>query len=431
VLVVLLGIFIAALWQFRALRLKLAESDERVLELEHDLSASRRMTSELGGKLEAVLSASEDAMLIVDSSGSCKLINEQAKVFFGGLPPNSSLLAATQSAELDALLQKAQRVAPSEETVAGEVVLRAFGDRRMQTLISRIEPASFGAPNSYLILLRDITDLRRLETVRRDFVANVSHELRTPLSSIKAMSETLLGGALEDGEVAKHFLETIIEETDRLVRLSADLLDLSRIELRPVIKVDSDIADLIDDVVARLDSQRDKAGLTLSVDIERPLMAPCDTDEIAQVLVNLLDNAIKYTPRGGSVEVRAHLRKNRVGIEVTDTGIGILQQDIPRLFERFYRTDKARSRQSGGTGLGLSIVKHIVERHGGELWVRSEYNRGSTFGFTIPRPRDDSSIAARIERIQSDWEARKRGEYVAVSSAASTDHGPESASSQL
>ena len=410
---------IAGIVQVRRLNKQLSEAAAQAAELTERLSTTKQTADKLSSKLETILSASEDAILLADSAGSCYMLNDRARAYFGNLPPNQTLLAATQSAELDALMRSAHSASINDEPVAGEIVLRAFGDRTMQVLINRIETVTGSSQGDFLILLRDITDLRRLETVRRDFVANVSHELRTPLSSVKAMAETLIDGALDDPGVAQSFLETIIAETDRLVRLSADLLDLSRIEMRPVVKADSDIAILIDDVVGRLDNQRAKAGLTLRLDIERPLIAPCDTDEISQVLVNLLDNAIKYTPRGGSIEVTAHLRKGRIVVEVCDTGIGILQQDLPRLFERFYRTDKARSRQSGGTGLGLSIVKHIVERHGGELWVRSEYNRGSTFGFSVPRPRDSSGL---VTRLQTNWDANRRGEYLVVGA-----HAPESA----
>jgi len=240
-------------------------------------------------------------------------------------------------------------------------------------------------PPAFVAIMRDRTDLRRLELVRRDFVANVSHELRTPLSSIKAMAETLLDGALNDSEVSMHFLETIISESDRLVRLSADLLDLSRVESRPVVKIPNDLANLAVEVCVRHATQARDAGVALDVDAKSPLVAPCDSDEIAQVLVNLIDNAIKYSTRNGKVSVRAYEENDEIVFAVQDTGIGILRQDLPRLFERFYRADKARSRASGGTGLGLAIVKHIVERHGGRVWVESEYNKGSTFWFAIPK----------------------------------------------
>jgi two-component system phosphate regulon sensor histidine kinase PhoR len=176
------------------------------------------------------------------------------------------------------------------------------------------------------------------------------------------------------------------------VRLTDDLLELSRVESMPLERKYCDLAALIEDVVARFGSQISKASLDIHMDIVRPLSSECDPDEISQVLVNLIDNAIKYTSVHGKVEIRAMEMDGWAVFEISDNGIGILQQDIPRLYERFYRTDKARSRESGGTGLGLAIVKHIVERHNGEVWVRSEYNHGSTFGFAIAR---DEKIVKR------------------------------------
>jgi two-component system phosphate regulon sensor histidine kinase PhoR len=375
--------------------------------------ALRKTCDQMAAQLGAILSASSDAILLCDAAGLCQPLNEQARLLFW--PAGSgTLLALSRSGELDALLREA-RIA-GRGPVTGEVILRAIGERVMQTLITRVP--SDGADNiGYLILLRDVTDLRHLETVRRDFVANVSHELRTPLSSMKAMAETLLDGALEDQAVARRFLETIVRETDRLVRLSADLLDLSRIEAQPVVKQDHDVSALIDDIVSRLSSQRNKADVSLSVDLSRPLIVPCDADEIAQLLVNLLDNAYKYTSGGGSVTISGRVIGGRVVVEVADTGIGILQQDLPRLFERFYRSDKARSRQSGGTGLGLSIVKHVVERHGGDLWVRSEYNRGSVFGFALPDARDQAIAMQQAPPAPAQTSGYPAADYVVVGQA--------------
>ena len=264
-------------------------------------------------------------------------------------------------------------------TVEADVALSQPTPRSLHV---RITPV-FGG--EFLLVLRDLTELRRLERVRRDFVANVSHELRTPLTSIKAMAETLLDGARLDESVAGRFLETIMRESDRLVRLSSDLLDLSRVEARGPNKEHFDLAALAAEVVLRFTAPAQKAGVGLSDRIGGPLWVMADRDEMAQVLVNLLDNAITYTPRGGSVTVTGAETLEAVTVTVADTGMGILSHDIPRLFERFYRADKARSRASGGTGLGLSIVKHIVENHGGTVGVESEYNRGSAFTFTLPK----------------------------------------------
>jgi PAS domain S-box-containing protein len=236
----------------------------------------------------------------------------------------------------------------------------------------------------FLLLFDDVTELRRLETVRRDFVANVSHELRTPLASIRAMAETLQDGAINDMAVAGRFVNIIVGEVERLTRILEDLLILSRAESKLPERHSFVLSDLVRDVVERFQPQAGKAQIQLSYQGPRPLMVVANRDQIEQVLVNLVDNAIKYTPPGGRVDVTAKPQDQLVTVYVVDTGIGILSQDLPRLFERFYRVDKARSRQSGGTGLGLSIVKHIVETHGGKVMVESEYGRGSTFSFTLP-----------------------------------------------
>ncbi len=324
---------------------------------------------------QALLQTTEDAVLVADAEGGILLSNPVAVALFGGAA-GGTLLARTLSSDLEELYRAAIR---RQGGVEREVTLNQPSAR---TLHVRITPVS---PGEYLLVLRDLTELRRLERVRRDFVANVSHELRTPLTSVKAMAETLLDGALEDAEVAPRFLQTIIRESDRLVRLSADLLDLSRVEARGIEKTPIDLTALVAEVASRLASQAEKADIAFTNTLRAPLIIPADRDEMAQVLVNLLDNAIAYTPRGGHVTLSAVETPEAVTVTVADTGIGILSHDIPRLFERFYRADKARSRASGGTGLGLSIVKHIVENHGGTVGVESEYNKGSVFSFTLPK----------------------------------------------
>lgn len=324
---------------------------------------------------QALLKTTEDAVLLADKEGRILLSNPVATALFGGFA-GGTLLARTLSSDLEELYRTAIR---RQSGIEREVTLTQPAPR---TLHVRITPVS---SDEYLVLLRDLTELRRLERVRRDFVANVSHELRTPLTSVKAMAETLLDGAMHDAEVAPRFLQTIIRESDRLVRLSADLLDLSRVEALGIEKKPLDLTALVADVASRLASQAEKADITFTNNLRVPLIVPADRDEMAQVLVNLLDNAIAYTPRGGHVTLGASETNESVTVTVADTGIGILSHDIPRLFERFYRADKARSRASGGTGLGLSIVKHIVENHGGTVGVESEYNKGSVFGFTLPK----------------------------------------------
>jgi len=344
-----------------------------------DPEAANETVAEPGGqnsvRWQALMETTDDAVLLADAEGKIKSSNSVANSLFGA-SSGTTLLARTLSSELEELYRSAVR---REASVEREVALSQPSSR---TLHVRITPISDG---EYLLVLRDLTELRRLERVRRDFVANVSHELRTPLTSIKAMAETLVDGARNDEAVAVRFLQTIIRESDRLVRLSADLLDLSRVEALGIEKTPIDLASLVADVVSRLATQAEKADITLSNTIRLPLVVPADRDEMAQVLVNLLDNAIAYTPRGGTVTLSAQETPENITVFVADTGIGILSHDIPRLFERFYRADKARSRASGGTGLGLSIVRHIVENHDGTVGVESEYNKGSVFSFTLPK----------------------------------------------
>lgn len=242
-----------------------------------------------------------------------------------------------------------------------------------------------------MILFLDQTELTRLRTVRTEFVINVSHELRTPLASIRAMAETLLDGALSDPEVSEKFLGNIVREVDRLVRLSEDLTFLARAETMLPARERFDLAELVADMAERLATYADKRHVRVALPEKMPFLEiEADRSELEQVFFNLLDNAIKYTPSGGSVAVSMEREKEILSVTVADTGIGILKEDLPRIFERFWRADRARKfpgeggTATGGTGLGLSIVKHIVEAHGGTIVADSELGRGSRFTVTLP-----------------------------------------------
>jgi len=250
-----------------------------------------------------------------------------------------------------------------------------------------------------VLVFHDITELRRLEEIRQDFVANVSHELRTPIASIRGYTETLLDGALDDKNNARDFLNIIHEDSGRLAKLIDDLLDLSRIESGRMKMVFAPVKpkSLIKRSAAIIENQAKARCISLKTDISDTLPEIlADETRLSQVLINLLDNAVKYTSDGGSVQITARRLEGKkirnhedenvdfIEISVSDTGIGIPEEDLPRLFERFYRFDKARSREMGGTGLGLSIVKHIVQAHGGEVFVKSVLGQGSTFSFSVP-----------------------------------------------
>lgn len=235
------------------------------------------------------------------------------------------------------------------------------------------------------MLLQDLTEFRRTETVRRDFVSNISHELRTPIASLKVLLETLQGGALDDPKMAADFLNRALAEADRLAQMVNELGELSRIEsgLVPLVKTPVAIGEVIGQVVERLSPQAERAGLTVDINNAGGLpRVMADAERISQVLVNIVHNAIKFTPAGGKITVSARVEGGRMLVSVTDTGIGIAPEDLPRVFERFYKADKSRS--SGGTGLGLAIAKHIVQLHGGKIWVESQQGKGSTFTFSLP-----------------------------------------------
>ncbi len=266
-----------------------------------------------------------------------------------------------------------------------EQVAAVETDRLGLFLQAIVTPFHEADSSGYLVILQDLTQIRRLETVRRDFISNISHELRTPLAALKALVDTLRDGALEDPPAAERFLNRMETEVDALTQMVQELLELSRIEsgraplhLEPV-----QASDVVLPPVEHLRPQAERAGLTLIVALPPdlpPLQA--DAERIRQVVTNLVHNAVKFTPPGGQVTVSAEQAGAEVVIKVNDTGVGIPADDLPRIFERFYKADRARS--GGGTGLGLAIARHIVQAHGGRIWVESVEGQGSTFYFSLP-----------------------------------------------
>jgi two-component system phosphate regulon sensor histidine kinase PhoR len=238
-----------------------------------------------------------------------------------------------------------------------------------------------------LLVIHDITEIRKLETMRRDFVANVSHELKTPLTSIKGFVETLLEGALEDKENNRHFLKIIQEHGERLNKLVDDLLSLSHLESKEILleKGIFNLRQQVEKVIMGFKEQLKKRNVDIKNEIPANISINADKDKIEGVFTNLIDNAIKFNKENGSIKISSQQEGDKIKIIVEDSGVGIPDKDIPRIFERFYRVDKARSAELGGTGLGLSIVKHIVELHGGTVGVESVEGLGSKFWFTLPK----------------------------------------------
>jgi two-component system, OmpR family, phosphate regulon sensor histidine kinase PhoR len=294
---------------------------------------------------------------------------------------------------------------PEVNKLVEEIFMTEQKVRKQLLLPLQIERKHFevyGAPiigtkeewKGIVLVFHDITELKKLEQMRKDFVANVSHELRTPITSIKGFSETLLDGAMDDKETTKAFLNIILNESDRLQSLITDLLDLSKMEKQGFhLNVhEADLSVILQEVVTILKNKPGKKEIQLTLHADEPAVAEVDLMRMKQVFINLIGNAITYTPSEGEVSVLVSQTETTVAVEIKDSGIGIDEEEIPRIFERFYRVDKARSRDSGGTGLGLAIVKHLVEAHGGTIGVESKVNEGTTFKVTLFKelPKEDS-----------------------------------------
>jgi two-component system phosphate regulon sensor histidine kinase PhoR len=334
------------------------------------------------GRLIAVLEGMAEGVLVLDARGRVVLANPQLREFFGihekieGRLP----LEVIRHAEVDEALRSTTRRAP----VVREV--EAAGPRRLNLRLYAVAFPREGPHLGTVAVFHDVTELRRLESMRRDFVANVSHELKTPLTAIRGYAETLASGAV-DPPRTRQFLDVIQRNADRLGALIEDILQLSRIESRrlDLEPVPLRVAELAHGILRDLAPRLAEKQLEADVKDEGPVPAHADRRAVEQVLLNLLDNAIKYTDAGGRIVVSVTAAASHVRVEVADTGIGIPAQDLARIFERFYRVDKARSRDMGGTGLGLSIVKHLVHALGGEVFVESELGRGTRVAFTLPR----------------------------------------------
>ncbi|HTN44585.1 MAG TPA: phosphate regulon sensor histidine kinase PhoR [Nitrospiria bacterium] len=361
-----------------------ADLGQGVNRMAADLETRLAEISEDRARLHAVLSSMVEGVLVLDRERKILLMNAAIARMFG--LENSAVLGRPliEVFRHRPLHQLVQRALESGADQSEEIVMSIPEERVFAVQTSISEKGGVAA----VLVFHDVSNLKRLERIRKDFVANVSHELRTPLTSIKGYIEALIDGAKDDPRKRDEFLEIIQKHSDQLNALLADLLQLSTIESgqyqwrRGTIAV----SNLIDKAVDMLQPQAEKMGQAISVvSAEGGGSVIGDADKLTQVMINLIDNAIKYTPRGGRITVEARPRDDTVEIAVSDSGIGIPSREIPRIFERFYRVDRGRSREMGGTGLGLSIVKHIVEAHGGKVSVESQVGKGSRFVVTLPK----------------------------------------------
>jgi two-component system phosphate regulon sensor histidine kinase PhoR len=331
-------------------------------------------------RLRKVLDATEEGVLVFDRNRRLVLANEAAQQLLGFRFEDSrgaTPMAVFRRHEVDALLHRSAEEGVSQRS---EIEL-AVPDRK----VVRVTVVPLGTGEDVVVVTQDLTELRRVEAIRRDFVANVSHELRTPLASLRAMAEALQDGGLEDPGLARRFLTQMVQEVDRLSRLAEELLDLSVLESGAVRlrKERLRAPALLEEVAERFAPAADRKQIHLAVEAE-DLEVVADRERVLQALANLVDNALKFTPEGGSVRLRAERRAGEVAFVVEDTGPGIPAEHLSRIFERFYRVEPSRARRSGGAGLGLAITKHIALAHGGRVEATNLPEGGARFTLLLP-----------------------------------------------
>jgi signal transduction histidine kinase len=348
------------------------ESRQRLALLSDEADARERTLTDDLRALTLILGSMEDGVLLVDRDGRRVYANPALERLLG---PSPAHVRAPLPSELQhAVLRAVSTGLPFSVDIAAGTAGR--------WLRSAATPA--GEDGSVLLVIRDVTEVRRLDAVRRDFVANASHELKTPIASIRAAAETLRDGAIGDPPAAIRFTEQLEKEAQRLSRIVSDLLDLSRLESGSELEERVRIDAVAGDEVERLEDRAAAASVSLSLRSDGVPTVMGSGRDLALLARNLVDNAIRYTAEGGSVIVSVTTDETDVVLRVQDTGMGIPTRDLPRIFERFYRVDRARSRETGGTGLGLAIVKHVAENHGGSVSVQSELGSGSTFEVRLP-----------------------------------------------
>jgi two-component system phosphate regulon sensor histidine kinase PhoR len=362
---------------------------ESMNEMAEQLDERIRTVVKQRGELEAILASMMEGVIAVDRDTRILSLNRTAAALLSADPGTAQgkiLQEVVRNRELQRFVTQALE---SAGPVEGEIILHHDGDRYLQAHGTQLRDEG-SAQMGALVVLNDVTRLRKLETFRRDFVANVSHELRTPITSIKGFVETLADGALEDRDKAVKFLGIINRHTDRLSELIEDLLTLSRLDQgagegdKRIRLEPTAVRELLEAAIEICRAKAESRDVAISLTCRPSLEANLNHSLVEQALVNLIDNAIKYSPRGGEVDIEARAADDRVVISVRDNGIGIDEKHMPRLFERFYRVDKARSRDLGGTGLGLAIVKHVAQAHGGSVGVDSRPGAGSTFFLYFP-----------------------------------------------
>ncbi len=362
------------------------ETGDEVEELAHSFnemsSKLKVLVDTISGdkaRLETILDNMADGVIMTDNEGNISLANRAVKKIFKIKDAvNKPLIEAVRDYEVDELLKLCIQTGQVQDTQYESGTSKKF-------LRAIAVPITGYRPGGVLILFQDLTDIRNLQTTRRELIGNISHEFRTPLAGIKAMVETLQDGAVDDREAAMDFLTKIASEVERLTQMVAELTELTRIETgKAELRLETvNLNRLIEEIIKQLSPQAERQQIHIKKNLAQDLPpVPADIERIRQVMVNLTHNAIKFTSPGGNITIASRRGDNSVTVEVTDTGIGIYKSDLPHVFERFYKADRARS--GGGTGMGLAIAKHVIEAHGGSIRVQSQEGRGSTFSFDLP-----------------------------------------------
>jgi two-component system phosphate regulon sensor histidine kinase PhoR len=373
-----------SLWKERRLRRQRSQArQEFTAEL---LRQQNQAFAQAQAQQRALFDSMADGVVLLDAQGRIELINDSARTLFGLAAGQGQGLTVLEAFRLPTLAEMAERLPQEKSVLQFELELPKTPSRYLEVNASAVRDGD-GEYHGAIFVLHDLTRVKELENTRKEFVANVSHELRTPLSLIKGFVETLLEGAKDDPAVTARYLRTIQKHTDRLTYLIEDLLTISQLESGQIVLncTQVRVGDIVQRVLDDLRSRAEERKVQVSNELPPELTARADAERLEQVLFNLVENALKYGHEEGMVRIGGqHREHNFVEVWVQDDGPGVPLAAQPRIFERFYRVDRARSRDTGGTGLGLAIVKHIVLAHGGTVWVNSQPGQGASFHFTLP-----------------------------------------------
>ncbi|MEF2291469.1 two-component system histidine kinase PnpS [Virgibacillus dokdonensis] len=353
----------------------------------NELTIQEQMQAE---QLSTIIENTQSGLVLIDAKGYIHFVNRKFLVMFGQTTNDFQGQLYYDVLHNEVIHETVQKTFLYERNIKEEFTHYKGLDKYYIEIVGAPIFDERNLLKGAVLVLYDITELKKLELMRKDFVANVSHELKTPITSIKGFAETLLDNPMKDLEKNKEFLEIIYNESHRIQLLIQDLLILSRLEKEnhQLVLSTFSMRELVDEVIPVIHQKFADKGLTFDKSIQQSLQLTADKEKVKQIIINLIDNAINYTPEHGHIYLRIMNQGSNALIEVEDTGIGIENEALPRIFERFYRVDKARSRNTGGTGLGLAIVKHIVEVHDGTIDIESEINKGTKIVVSLPMNKD-------------------------------------------